>query len=395
MNILFILDYYLPKASANGVCVEKLVNQFAKSGDQVSVLAFHQADECMEQEKNRIYYCCNEQQDKMPVSWAMPFIYYIKWLLPSKKPVYERKAVTDEIIRKADEIINANHIDTVICVHLPIESLLAGIELKKKHPEVCFVAYALDSLSGGFLPRYLPEGFCRRRKIRWENQIYSHFDKIVLMQSGKEHHQKISASEEWYLRSVYLDIPLFMPDIAANCMSSGEMSITFVGTMADHIREPYHFLNVLNKVNYRFTLIIAGNNSCGDLNQYCQSSHIKIQQLGHVPHADAVKLIKSSSILLNLGNRNTSQVPSKIFEYMSVGKPIISTYCEDTDSCLPYLRQYPNVLLIDERNQDFDVQAEEFERFAITCGANNVDAQKLSECFEKNTPDAFIRAIKE
>lgn len=394
MNLLFILDYYLPMASANGVCVEKLVNSFAASGDQVSVLAFGQAGNSDLQENAQIYFCCQEQQDKKTESWITPFVYYLKWVLPSQYPVYARKAVTDQIVQAADEIIQRNHIDTVVCVHLPIESLLAGIQLKKKYPNVTFVAYALDSLSGGFLPRHLPDSFCRKRRVTWENRIYSFFNSVVLMQSSKAHHEKYSATEAWYRRSAYLDIPLFIPKAIGGPANQGKSSITFVGTMAEQVRTPYHFLKVLNKVGTDVQVVFAGNNSCGDLNRYCQSPHIALQQFGLIPYSDAIELVKSSTVLLNLGNKNASLVPSKIFEYMSTGKPIISTYSMDNDSSLPYLQKYPNVLLLDERCQDLDLQAKMLENFILNCGVEAINAQDLYKCYEENTPEAFVKLMR-
>lgn len=394
MNLLFILDYYLPMASANGICVEKLVNAFAASGDQVSVLAFHQAENAHHQENSQIYSCCREQQDKKTKTWFTPFAYYIKWILPSKYPVYERKAVTSEIVQAADEIIRNNHIDTVICVHLPIESLLAGIQLKKKYPDVRFVAYVLDSLSGGFLPRHLPACFCRKRRIKWENEIYQSFDRVVLMQSSKEHHETYSSKASWYHRSTYLDIPLFVPDVTNKTVPQSKPSITFVGTMADHIRTPYHFLKVLNKVGMDVQFVFAGSNSCGDLNRYCQSPHITLQELGQISHSHAMELVQASAVLLNLGNKNASLVPSKIFEYMSAGKPIVSTYCIDNDSSLPYLKKYPNVLLLDERCRDLDLQAEMLENFILNCGIESINVQDLYERYEKNTPAAFVNLMR-
>ena len=58
----------------------------------------------------------------------------------------------------------------------------------------------------------------------------------------------------------------------------------------------------------------------------------------------------SAVALISIGNKDFPYVPSKIFEYMSTGKPIIHFYHNDDDSCLGYLQRYRNACLIDLRN---------------------------------------------
>ena len=80
---------------------------------------------------------------------------------------------------------------------------------------------------------------------------------------------------------------------------------------------------------------------------------------------------------------------------MSAGKQIVSTYCIDNDSSLPYLKKYPNVLLLDERCRDLDSQVEKRENFIANCEIEPVNVQDLYERYEKNTPAAFVNLLRD
>ena len=388
-NVLFILDYYLPNASANGVCVEKVAKKLIENDNKVSLLVFGKDEHNTYMNNDAdIYYCC---QDGCDIQKVVPLHYYMKWILPSYYPVTERKTVTKSIICAAERIIQEKSIDTVICVHLPIESLIAGTVLKKKYPNLKIVAYMLDSLSGGFLPRHLPEWYSRKRKIKWESRLLKHFDKIILMSSSKAHHEKNCKKYSWYKNVKYLDIPLFVPEKMLD--KSEKNSIVYVGTMADGVRTPYYFSKVINQIDIHIKLSFAGKNFCCTLKQVFTSPYIDLIEYGVISHEAAIDLIKSGEVLLNLGNANPNLVPSKIFEYMSMGKPIISTYCSDEDTSLVYLKNYPNVLLIDERNEDYFAVAEELKKFLLNCNLVKIDTDELEKIFFNNMPESVVQYL--
>lgn len=52
---------------------------------------------------------------------------------------------------------------------------------------------------------------------------------------------------------------------------------------------------------------------------------------------------------MNIGVRESNAISGKIFEYMSFGRPIISTYFIDNEACIPFLKKYPLGLMVDER----------------------------------------------
>ena len=60
-----------------------------------------------------------------------------------------------------------------------------------------------------------------------------------------------------------------------------------------------------------------------------------------------------ADVLINIGSSVDTMVPSKIFEYMATGKPIISFFRHDTEPSIHYLGHYPLTLLIKEDWDNF------------------------------------------
>lgn len=67
----------------------------------------------------------------------------------------------------------------------------------------------------------------------------------------------------------------------------------------------------------------------------------RLSILGPVSPARARELLEGADVLLSIGNAVDNQIPSKIFEYFGLGKPILHLAYTDADPVLPLLQQYP------------------------------------------------------
>jgi glycosyltransferase involved in cell wall biosynthesis len=394
-NVLFLLDYYLPNASANGVCISKIVNEFVYNGINVYLVCFKDDKRNVASDSRESIYEIKSPDVQKKFG---KISYYFRWITPGESLPAEIKNVANDMFEVAKGIIEKNNIDTVICTHLPIESISVGKRIKEKFPFLKVVAYMLDSQSGGFLPRFLPKSFCRRRKIQWENKKFACFDLIILMESSRAHYEKYSKSAAWYQNAHYLDVPaLCKQKDLLKCTKSlnDEIIISFVGTMSPGVRTPYALLETLSHVSsLKLRVVFAGKNTCAGLAYYLsESSNISLDIKGELPYEEAQKILAASDILLNLGNVNTNLVPSKVFEYMSIGKPIISTYVDTKDSSLPYLSKYPAVFFIDERSSDFDSVARNLEAFIKNNLNTTVPYSSIEGDLYNNTPAALYNLL--
>ena len=400
-NILLLLNFYPPNADPNSICCSHVAEELARQDYHVLVAAHEQPDRAKLEVINGIEVFRAHQ------SWPAKkrnraingFLTYCKWLWPCYRYPFttDRKKVAS-MVDCAEKLIKEKSIDTLICVSFPTESLIAGALLKKKFPNLRCYGYLLDSFSAGFCPRFLPRGLVRRRKQRWEARLLEPMDGVLLMESGRDYYEKNSRRMPWYGKACYCDIPAMVPPARQPRTAKDPQTVTicFTGTMLTHVRTPDYFLELLKRIkDLQIKAVFAGSTNClPDLSAFPEDGNISVHMLGQVSHDAVSGLLSEASVLLNLGNKNASLTPSKIFEYMSYGKPIISTFCVDNDTSAAYLRRYSCALLLDERDADLDGAAERLRQFIFDNRYTLIPYGETEQRFYGNTPAATVETLK-
>ena len=101
--------------------------------------------------------------------------------------------------------------------------------------------------------------------------------------------------------------------------------------------------------------------------------------------------MRQSDILLSIGNMDPNLIPSKLFKYMSIGKPIIHLKRGERDSCLPYLARYPLALVLDEGKSGAALAIKEFIRCLPKKNGLEIS---LGELFPMAYPAYTVRAFE-
>jgi glycosyltransferase involved in cell wall biosynthesis len=132
-------------------------------------------------------------------------------------------------------------------------------------------------------------------------------------------------------------IECIKPPSKYNPFRNEKVIIVFCGSLYKSIRDPSYFLNIASSfiVEGRIEVHIYGH--VGDCAEIIRSSKLKcgdgIKVMGFVPKKVADEASEKADILLNLSNIEDMQIPSKLFEYMALRKPIINiVYNEDSTS---------------------------------------------------------------
>lgn len=302
--------------------------------------------------------------------------------------------VTLREIRVAEEMYQKEKYDTLVAVHVPLSSLITGFVMKKKHPEIKYIAYFLDSLSGGLAPRFMKKETFERKAITWEKYLLKNADNVVFMEASREYHEKIYKGKDELLPISYLDLPMLKEISYMNGEKNGEKNgetFVYVGSLSPAVRSPEFFLRVFSSVNYKdWRLFFIGDNNCSVLNEYAEKDN-RITVLGRCTYEEAMKYEEQATVLINLGNKNPNLTPSKVFEYMALGKRIVSTYPINNESSIHYLKRYPAALLLDERG-DVQEAADKLISF-LEESHERITYDKLKIEFYANTPEAFVELI--
>ena len=85
---------------------------------------------------------------------------------------------------------------------------------------------------------------------------------------------------------------------------------------------------------------------------------------GLVNRTKVFNAMSEAGVLINIGNDNPYQLPSKLVEYAWLGKPIVNLHSIDNDSSREFLKEYPAILNLDIRpNSSMEEQVRKLADF--------------------------------
>lgn len=259
-----------------------------------------------------------------------------------------------KLINRTIEVLNNHNCDMIVAVVNPMESIMAAKYISNNY-NIPYCAYYLDSIFGNNGIRVLSNNTFKKKALKFEEQYLSGAKKVFMMRSAKGMYKSFGFGEPSFNEKIiYVDIPLLKVEEKYNphpfeYWDKNQIVILYVGTMPKNIRRPHYALALIDRVaqdNVHF--YIAGQTDYGELiDEYIRKNH-NIHYLGYVDHDQVRSLLMDATVLLNIGNSIDTMIPSKIFEYMSYGKPIISTQKIKSDKTSYYLGLYGNALIVDE-----------------------------------------------
>jgi len=170
----------------------------------------------------------------------------------------------------------------------------------------------------------------------------------------------------------------------------------FFGSMYREIRDPRAAISLFNEAakDSDITVTFAGHlEDLPEAELFPKKSNIRY--LGVLKGEDLARNYAETDILINIGNSVDNQMPSKIFEYISTGKPIINIYKSPECPTLKYLTRYPLALNISEKDlaEHLQEKAAEVRAFCKASRDRRVPAEKIRETFKENTFEAFAKKI--
>ena len=386
---IFMTNYYLPFPDATGMCVHKIAKELAKKHD-VTTLCY----ESLDNQKNidgvnilpiriPLFLKRNKNRNKIYLKFLYMDSLIHKFIYIKKYPLRSNKLVR-EYIKKTENIISESDQTKIIASFTPLEAVIAAYKLKIKYPDkVKIIYYSTDTLSNeksdsGFLPLEYRE----KCGLEWERKLFKEFDKLILMECHKEHYSS-DIFEEFKNKMVFVNFPFMEKQIFEVKQSKASKKIHFVyaGTLYKIIRNPKYLCDALVRLSKRNSIRVdfLGGGDCNDiLEEASVQSNQSIVFHGMQSHDVAMKYINNADVLLSIGNLNSPMVPSKIYEYMSTGKPIVHIYFSENDPCILPLKIYGNALIVHNGDKNADKKLDKFLRSIINLGYETIEEKFIT-----------------
>lgn len=406
-KIAIITSNYMPNPDANGICAYNIINELKKNSDDVVCI-------CSQQEGEKT----QETIDGVKLFRIAPAMHMRAINQYLKHPSWKNKRKMSVIltVRRCKNLLNIiryprteikrenlilsvldqmHEFDLIIAIFRPFEGMGAAIAYKKKHPNCQICGYFLDSLIN-FVPRGINPQIYRKITLRNEEKYLKRLDIILKPESDERYYKK----GIWNDKIAYVKFPVFVKanSSAKYKFADNELSLVFIGTLDSAYRSPAYLLKVLqqlhcNGTSARFHFFGTYDNSV-EMTNWEKEYKDFFSSHGRISYQMSRTVLANADILVNITNKNLEMVPSKVYELMAQGKPILNVNSNRNDSCEKYFASYPLVCNINAAEGNIEKDSGKIKNFLETQIIHPIDYQQIYSDNYKATPEYVSELIR-
>lgn len=237
------------------------------------------------------------------------------------------------------------------------------------------------------------------QRLQTEIELYTYAKKvfttglILSKMKGRLDTEVLSKVEVMEFPGVSVDTSLGKKNDYPNKKDS--IDCVFAGRVYAGIRNPAFTIDLFRRLPERINLKLYGVTQ-KELERLFSISLLpnNVACCGLVSVEEAEKAMQNADILINIGNIMMNQVPSKLFSYISTGKPILNICVNQDCPSKKYLEQYPYALSINERPTCSDCLIQEVSDFVTENAGKMCDLREIAVLYEKCTPSYAARQME-
>jgi len=210
-------------------------------------------------------------------------------------------------------------------------------------------------------------------------------------------------NDKEYSRNINKMLGIEFPNIAEKVLEDKKCiidfdksycNIAFCGIIDDRYRSPEKFLSSISEIidkGEKIRVYFVGSKNSRVLKKYSELYPDSIFSIDKVELSDALLIQKNADILLNIGNTLSNMVPSKIFDYFSMGKPIINIQKIAECPAKRYFDKYPLCATVKDFNDEN--YSGDLLNFIRKCKNCKVPFENIRELYKQNTPEFIADSI--
>ena len=386
-HIVFVIGYYYPEAGSTSLCAIKVMNDLLKRYDvEISCVCGTNNNGGFEHVNNidvykikhssftdSLEHCSGKLERKLLKIKKHLNDFSNIWHYPDLD--YRYSVI---ISKQLEEIEHIKHIDCVVAVYMPKQTISGSLLFLRKHNDIKGVAYYLDTLRSN-KPKPLPLKLNNKLINRYENEVFSAFERIILMKYGREYYSQ-DICERYVRKIFYLGLPsLEMFNLPIKQHTA--YGCYYIGTTYFKIRNPLFAMQVFKKANERnknISLHVFGPSDMkSQLIDWAAEHPNSFYYHDFINHEEIHHIYDEADYVVSIGNQLKGVLPGKTFEIIGTLKPIIHFTDGENDESLQYLRQYPNICIIDYNmsiEHATDILIEFLSKPYRLCDSNMIDS---------------------
>lgn len=418
VRFLALVDRYLCHAEATQICARILLEEIASRGHSVTVVTIGDVDAVSEVDGVVVrevvpytYAPTNFRRlpESVPRKALRRLMLIPRWIAcvqngyRSMQPVLGRR-----FFARVMEACEGPSCDALISFSSSFATHEVASKVRKRLGRSIFwIAYEMDPFALNYtLPKRREDA---RRLL--EEQVLQHADLIVMSDGILEENHRRNHLIQYEAKTITLCLP--GADYSQNIqthegVAPGELEpgiakrenrvvrLAYSGSFYPDIRRPEPLLDLLAGSDFDFTLEICGN-ATDDLLDAYPDLRDRVTIHGYLTQDESYRICERADVLLDIQNDIPNQIPSKLFLYMSTGKPIVCLYRNGCDIGVGYLRDYPDALLIEKATVAAGETQSAFREFCLK-RRSDVPADELGPLLRRySTPvlvDKLLEAVK-
>lgn len=276
-------------------------------------------------------------------------------------------------------IVREEKLDALICMTAPNDDAYIALSANLKIPIYIYQLdpfYNLDDAENKLLKKLF---------IKYLEQIQHVFTTSLLMDS----YQKDNLIKPFLNKITVLEFPKLIYHCDRVDGNNGKgIRLLYAGSLYAN-RKPSFLIDLKQILPHEFNIIFCGN--CVNETDIDLLKKEGVLCLGYCDQVKLEEEIDKASFLINIGNTVKNQLPSKVIDYISTGKPIINLIQRNDCPSLEVLKDYPYALNI--MASEIKERRKEITDFVTQNKNNRVSWNVLSRIYREYTPEYVSEKI--
>ena len=310
---------------------------------------------------------------------------------------FTNPSLVSETINAIEQVLKSNAIDIIIPVCGYYEAAVAAMSVCKRKG-IALGIYQVDPCATN---RVLPPSTYKERMV-FEKALYDYAKFVIttpIIHKEMEEYLTIDQKSKIWI----MEFPnVALRNIERQRDESKDIRCLFTGKLYPGARDPRYTIRLFSCVtDSKIKLELVGVDQASLCRYIGSNPPENVICRGNMSIEDTRKEIDLANVLVNIGNVMNNQVPSKLFEYIASGKPIINICVNKDCPSIPYMEKYPlaiNLFQSDEQDETIRCQAERLQRFIQSNFDKNIPPDQIQSLFYMCTPEycssIMVQAIK-
>lgn len=304
-----------------------------------------------------------------------------------------------KVLKACKKIVGGTHYDLVVSQYLPEESVLTGARLKELGLVDRLMVVFWDNVYGKMPRRIIPKSFAISRQRKAEQMIATHADMLISLYPIKAFHDEYGDVPAARNKRTYLGIPSIVEpkkrevSPKQSVIKAGKINMLYSGTIfrSEYVAYLTDLLNTTSMADQINLVFFSRGVSESDFERFRKTFKGSIESSDWIPVDHLLALYSKVDVFVSFPG-NPRSVCSKVYEYMSYGKPLLLLYDDDSDVNVATFTRYPACLCVDER-KDPGQNTLSVEEYIAKHKGTTVPFAEVERLFPTDMVAAYVKQI--